>query len=103
MSQRDVVAELRSARLEAPDELRERIRLVAAAAPPERRSFFARRRMIVLLVPVAAAVAAAVVATRPTHHAAAPGPLTLEKTLTNQVHGAVDSATTRGAKAAAGT
>ena len=31
MSQRDITAELRGARITAPDELRERVRLIAAA------------------------------------------------------------------------
>ena len=42
MSQRDVVAEIRAAEVEAPAELRERVRLIAATAPPERRSLFSR-------------------------------------------------------------
>jgi hypothetical protein len=67
MSQRDLVAELRAARVEAPAEVRERVRLIAAAAPaPSRR--FTRRRTLVVALPAAAAIAAAVVATRPTHH-----------------------------------
>jgi hypothetical protein len=72
MSQRDVVAELRTARVEAPPELRARVRLIAADAEPPRRSI-TWRRALVIAVPVAAAVAvAAVVATRPPHeHAAA--------------------------------
>lgn len=72
MSQRDVVAELRSARVEAPPELRARVRLIAAAAQPPRRRITWRRTLVVAL-PVAAAVAAtAVFTTRPTHeHAAA--------------------------------
>ncbi|HKU59358.1 MAG TPA: DUF4349 domain-containing protein [Gaiellaceae bacterium] len=71
MSQRDVLAELRTAHVSAPPELRERIRLVAAAtdgAPP--RKLVTWRRSLVLAVPVAAAVAAAVVLTRPSHHQA---------------------------------
>jgi hypothetical protein len=91
MLQRDVVAELRSARLEAPEELRERVRLVAAAAPPERRTPFTRRRVFALLVPVAAAVAVAVVVTRPSHNAAAPSPLTLEKTSSSQAQGRAEA------------
>jgi hypothetical protein len=68
MSQRDVAAELRTARVHAPNELRERIRLIGAATtttrPPRRRITW--RRAAVVLVPVAAAVAAVVViATRP--------------------------------------
>ena len=38
MSQPDLVAEIRAAEVEAPAELRERVRLIAATAPPERRS-----------------------------------------------------------------
>jgi len=70
MSQRDVLAELRAVRLEAPAELRERVRLVAAAAatPPRRRITW--RRALVVSLPVAAALAAAVVLTRPSHHPA---------------------------------
>ncbi len=77
MSQRDVVAEIRAAEVEAPAELRERVRLIAATAPPERHGFFrqrclfSRRRLVAVLVPVAAAVAVAVVVTRPTSHPAA--------------------------------
>jgi hypothetical protein len=68
MSQRDVVAELRTVRIEAPPDLRARVRLIAAAAePPERRLTW--RRALVVALPVAAAVAAAtIVATRPAHH-----------------------------------
>jgi len=70
MSQRDVVAELRLARIEAPPELRTRVRLIAAAAEPPRRRVTWRRALVVAL-PVAAAVAAAAVfATRPTHERA---------------------------------
>jgi len=69
MSQRDVLAELRGARVEAPAELRARIRLVAAQAPEPQRS---RRRFALVLVPVvAAAIAAGVfLSTRPAHHQA---------------------------------
>lgn len=61
MSPRDIRAELSSARVEAPPELRARVRLIAAQAPPPRR--LTRRRLTLVLVPVAAAavVAAAVV------------------------------------------
>lgn len=70
MSQRDLVAELRAARTPAPDELRERVRLVAASAPPPSRRI-TRRRAAVIALPVAAAIAAAVVLGRPApHHAA---------------------------------
>lgn len=65
MSQRDLVAELRAAHVEAPAHVRERVRLIAAAdATPPRR--FTWRRALVVALPVAAAVAAAVVyTTRP--------------------------------------
>jgi hypothetical protein len=59
MSQPELVARLREARPVAPEELRERVRLVAdRSAPPPRR--FAWRRAALVLVPaLAAAVAAA--------------------------------------------
>jgi hypothetical protein len=64
MSQRDLVAELRAAHVEAPPEVRERVRLVAAGAPaPPRRITW--RRALVVVVPVAAAIAATIVFTRP--------------------------------------
>lgn len=67
MSQRDLAAELRGARITAPSELRERVRLIAAAdSTPTRR--FTWRRALVVALPVAAAVAATVVFTRPSDH-----------------------------------
>src|SRR3954471_13491353 len=64
MSQRDLVAELRAAHVQAPPEVRERVRLIAAAAPaPPRRITW--RRALVVVVPVAAAIAATIVFTRP--------------------------------------
>jgi hypothetical protein len=67
MSQRDLVAELRAAHVEAPPEVRERVRLVAAGAPaPPRRITW--RRALVVVVPVAAAIAATIVFTRPAKH-----------------------------------
>jgi hypothetical protein len=66
MSQRDLVAELRGARLAAPEHLREQVRLIAAAATPPQKLFTWRRALVVAL-PVAAAVAAAVVLTRPSN------------------------------------
>lgn len=66
MSQRDLVAELRAARVEAPPQVRERVRLIAADAPaPPRRFGITWRRALVVAIPVAAAAAAAVVLTRP--------------------------------------
>jgi hypothetical protein len=72
MSQRDLAAELRAARVVAPDHVREQVRLIAAAAtPPTRR--FTWRRALVVAVPAAAAIAAAVIVTRPSHeHRALP-------------------------------
>jgi hypothetical protein len=64
MSQRDLVGELRAARVAAPPELRERVRAIAAAGAEPRR-WFTWRRALVVAVPVAAAVAAAIVFTRP--------------------------------------
>jgi hypothetical protein len=65
MSQRDLAAELRAARITAPSELRERVRLIAAAdTTPTRR--FTWRRALVVALPVAAAIAASVVLSRPT-------------------------------------
>jgi uncharacterized protein DUF4349 len=64
MSQRDLVSELRAARVAAPAELRERVRAIAAADTEPRR-WFTWRRAFVVAVPVAAAIAAAVVFTRP--------------------------------------
>jgi hypothetical protein len=64
MSQRDLTAELRASRVTAPDEVRERVRLIAAGtiAPPRR---FTWRRALVVALPVAAALTAAIVLTRP--------------------------------------
>jgi hypothetical protein len=64
MSQRDLVAELRGARLAAPPHLREQVRMIAASATPPAKRFTWRRALVVAL-PVAAAVAAVVVVTRP--------------------------------------
>ena len=67
MSQRDLVAELRAAHVEAPPEVRERIRLIAAGArTPQRR--FTWRRALVVAVPLAAAIAATIGVTRPSKH-----------------------------------
>lgn len=69
MSQRDLVAELRAARVEAPAEVHERVRLIAGAAPARPTRRVTRRGALVAAVPVAAAVAAAMlVVTRPSHH-----------------------------------
>ena len=71
MSQRDLTAELRAARIVAPAEVRERIRAIAATDPTARAPRVSWRRALVLAVPVAAAVAATIVFTRPAHHSAA--------------------------------
>ncbi|HEX7527418.1 MAG TPA: DUF4349 domain-containing protein [Gaiellaceae bacterium] len=76
MSQRDLVAELRAARIEAPAEVRARVRLTAAAdTTPTPRRTFTWRRALVVAVPVAAAVAATIVFTRPSHQPAAVQPV----------------------------
>jgi hypothetical protein len=67
MSQRDLVAELRAAHVEAPSEVRERVLLIAAGAPaPPRRITW--RRALVVLVPAAAAIAATIVFIQPPKH-----------------------------------
>jgi hypothetical protein len=69
MSQRDLVAELRAARVVAPVEVRERVRAIAASASgPSRTRHFLRKRSLLVLVPVAAALAGAVLLTRPSGH-----------------------------------
>jgi hypothetical protein len=85
MSQRDLVAELRAARVEAPAEVRERVRLIAAAAPAPPRRFTWRRALVVTL-PAAAAIAAAVVVTRPSQHEQTVAPRV--RTVPAIVHGA---------------
>lgn len=72
MSQRDLTAELRATHVAAPDELRDRIRLIAAAdcTPTQRR--FTWRRALVVALPVAAAIAASIVFTRPAHRSTQP-------------------------------
>ena len=76
MSQRDLVAELRAARIEAPPEVRARVRLIAAAdTTTVRRRTFTWRRALVVAIPVAAAVAATIVFTRPSHQTKAVPPV----------------------------
>lgn len=72
MSQRDLVAELRAARVAAPDEVRERVRLIAARDTTPRRRAFTWRHALVVALPAAAAIAAAVVFTRPASHGEQP-------------------------------
>ena len=77
MSQRDLVAELRGARIAAPAEVREHVRLIVAGAPaPPRR--FTWRRTLVIAVPAVAAVAAAVLITRPSSDQTATPPAPVE-------------------------
>jgi len=71
MSQRDLAAELRAARITAPAEVRERVRLIAASDRTVREPRFTWRRALVVVLPVAAAVAATVVFTRPSHNTTA--------------------------------
>ncbi|HEY8645420.1 MAG TPA: hypothetical protein VIL77_06035, partial [Gaiellaceae bacterium] len=87
MSQRDLAAELRGARITAPSELRLRVRLIAAAdATPTRR--FTWRRALVVALPVAAAIAASIVFTRPSDHQAV-GTVTTRQVAHGAVHGAL--------------
>jgi hypothetical protein len=72
MSQRDLAAELRAARISAPAEVRERVRLIAASDTSARPPRFTWRRVLVVALPVAAAVAATIVFTRPSHPTAVP-------------------------------
>ena len=93
MSQRDLVAELRTARVAAPAEVRERVRAIAAAAAePVPRHRFLRKRSLLVLVPVAAALAGTIVLTRPTGHH--PNQVALERPERTAVGGAPDSAAT---------
>jgi len=74
MSQRDLAAELRAARIATPSHVREQVRLIAAAAtPPTRRFSLTWRRALVVALPAAAALAAVAVVARPTsNHTATP-------------------------------
>src|SRR6476659_2679627 len=90
MSQRDLTAELRGARIAAPSALRERVRLIAAAdTTPTRR--FTWRRALVVALPVAAAVAASIVFTRPGEHQAG-GTVTTMQVGHGEVRGALPRA-----------
>ena len=91
MSQRDLVAELRAARITAPAEVRERVRMVVASDTSVRKPRFTWRRALVVALPVAAAVAATIVFTRPPHHATAV-PDTLQVQRGAVAHGATRSA-----------
>ena len=85
MSQRDLVAELRGARIAAPAHVRADVRqIVAGASTPPRR--FTWRRALVLAVPAVAVVAAAVLITRPSSDQSATPPAPVE--LQAQSHGA---------------
>jgi hypothetical protein len=98
MSQRDLTAELRRARITAPSELRERVRLIAAAdTTPTRR--FTWRRALVVALPVAAAIAASIVFSRPSNNEATHTPAVLRAGI---AHGeAINPATTKSAGSAA--
>ncbi|HWB21495.1 MAG TPA: DUF4349 domain-containing protein [Gaiellaceae bacterium] len=61
MSQPELLDRLRDARPTAPDELRERVRLIAVQAPAAPRRRLTWRRSLVVLVPVAAAIVAAAI------------------------------------------
>jgi hypothetical protein len=87
VSQRDLNAQLRAARITAPAEVRERVRLIAAADTTARNPRFTWRRALVVALPVAAAVAATVVFTRPSHHVTAV-PVSLGVQRAKVVHGA---------------
>ena len=84
MSQRDLTAELRGARITAPSELRERVRMIAAA-DTTRTPRFTWRRALVVALPVAAAIAASIVYMRPSDHNAVE-PVTLQSR-TGVAHG----------------
>src|SRR5205823_4000598 len=71
MSQRDLAAELRAARIPAPAEVRERVRAIAATDTTARPPRFTWRRALIVALPVAAAVAATIVVTRPAHRGTA--------------------------------
>jgi hypothetical protein len=68
MSQRDLAGELRTARLTAPTEVRDRVRLIAARDTTPRPRRLTWRRAFVIALPLAAAIAATVVLTRPSSH-----------------------------------
>lgn len=77
MSQRDLVAELRGARIPAPAHVREQVRHIVAGAPaPPRR--FTWRRALVVAVPAVAAAAAAVLISRPDGNQTATPPAPVE-------------------------
>jgi uncharacterized protein DUF4349 len=61
----DLAAALRAARVPAPHELRERVRMIAGAQPSHAR--FTLRRALAVALPVAAALAATLVFTLPSH------------------------------------
>ncbi|HEY5295131.1 MAG TPA: DUF4349 domain-containing protein [Gaiellaceae bacterium] len=81
----DLIAELRAARIPAPPELRERVRMIAGSQPSHSRftlpSWFTLRRALVVALPVAAAVAATLVVTLPSHKQQQPTALSSQSTL----------------------
>ena len=64
MSQRNLAAELRSARITAPPQVREHVRLIASA-DTTRTNRFTWKRALVVVLPAAAAIAAVIVVSRP--------------------------------------
>jgi hypothetical protein len=90
MSQRDLTAELREARLTAPRELRERVRLIAAADTTAARRFTWRRALVIAL-PVAAAIAASIVFTRPSDNHAIATQTAIRSLARPEQHGAAKS------------
>jgi hypothetical protein len=90
MSQRDLTAELRGARLTAPRELRERVRLIAAADTTAARRFTWRRALVIAL-PVAAAIAASIVFTRPSDNHAIATQTAIRSLARPEQHGAAKS------------
>jgi len=77
----DLAAQLRAARIAAPPELRERVRMIAGSEPSHARlSWFTARRALVVAVPVAAAVAASIVFTLPSHKQPQPTALSAQRT-----------------------
>ncbi len=102
MSQRDLTAELRTSRISAPNDVRERVRLIAAAAttPPSR---FTWRRAFVVAVPIAAAIAAGILLIHPRQdRASTRDQLTLQGTTKEATPTAPNAPATSGAGGAVG-
>jgi Domain of unknown function (DUF4349) len=99
MSQPDLVRALQGAKLTAPDELRERVRLMAAQAPPREPSRW--RRALVITVPVVAAAAVATVVLYPRGHQEATPPVPTPFPLETRAGAAPKAAFANGTAAAA--